>query len=145
MGDFILWVDSSRRWGMENSSTLWVQRLPPQQNSSLSLHLSLSPGAPLTWEGPQFSVLLFCCEENHFCCGRVQKCSLTPVPSSCWHAPYPQVALPLLPRTKVTLGLADQGLAAAVQGSAGHGTSLVITNAMKPMLPSNFGVIRCCL
>lgn len=99
---------------------------------------SLSPGAPLTWEGPQLSVLLFCCEENNLCCGRrVQNCSLTPVPSSCWHAQYPQVALPLLPRTKVTLGLADQGLAAAAQGSTGHGTSLVITDATKPYL--------CCL
>lgn len=145
MGDFILWVDSSRRRGTENSSTLWVQHPPPQQNSPLCLHPSLSPGAPLTWEGPQLSVLLFCCEENNFCCGRrVQNCSLTPVPSSCWHAQYPQVALPLLPRTKVTLGLADQGLAAAAQGSTGHGTSLVITDAMKPLLPSNFGVIRCC-
>ena len=48
------------------------------------------------------------------------------------------------PQNKITLGLADQILASS-QGSAEHGISLVIMDTMKPLLPSNFGVIRCCL
>jgi len=70
--------------GMENASVVWLQHLQPQQDSPPYLHLSLYPEMPVTWEGSWFfSVLFFCGEEKTFCCGRVQKCSLMPVPPSC--------------------------------------------------------------
>lgn len=69
--------------GAQSNSSLTSSVSKDASSTSAKLP-SFYPRIPSMWEGPRFSVLLFYWEENNFHCGRVQKCSLTPVPSSCW-------------------------------------------------------------